>query len=129
MPDRTQTLSALCPAATALAGPPVGGPSIVCGVLRREGNSADGITEGEGHEHLTATADPSMVLGFCCGTAIPPATPEQAKGEAQANYCYCPIWQQEKERIWAEAERAWGISRPKELPPITSADDLIASLS
>lgn len=99
---------ARCPAAQQLAGPPIGGPSIICGVLRREGAAQDGITEGDGHEHLTATADPSMVFGFCCGTAVPAATEEQAKGdEPHGHYTFCSIWVQEKDRIAADRERAW----------------------
>jgi hypothetical protein len=126
MPDQ---LPVRCPAAQPLVGPPVGGPSVICGILRREGDAQDGIREGTGQEHLTVKGDPSIVHGFCCGTALPPATVEQAKGEARANYGYCSIWQQEKERIWVEAEKAWGATPRKEMAPITSADDLIASLS
>lgn len=111
MPD----LSARCPAAEALDGPPVGGPSIVCRVMQREGAAQDGITEGAGFEHLLVTADPSIVLGFCCGQSSPPISLER-EGD-RAHYACCPIWQREQERIAAAQQRAWKAPRN---PALTS---------
>lgn len=124
MPD----LCPVCPAARHVAGATPALEGIVCGVLLREGLIADGITEGEANEYMALGTDPSMIYGFCCGTAIPAATVEQAKGDARANYTYCSIWQQEKERIWDEKRRAWGEREAPVLDPITGAD-LLARIS
>lgn len=106
MPDR---LDPQCPAARYVAGAVPHREGVVCGVLRNEGRKADGITEGPGHEYLTVGGDPSTVYGFCCGRAVPAWTEAQAKDDenARGHYTFCPIWQAEKERIWAERERAW----------------------
>lgn len=53
---------------------------------------------------MTARKDPSTVYGFCCGTALTPASEAEAKGESKGCYAYCPIWQLEKERVWERRE-------------------------
>lgn len=126
MPDR---LVPRCPAANDLAGPPLGGPSIVCRIMQREGNAQDGITEGAGQEHLLLATDPSMVLGFCCGTADPPLTLD---GEARAHFAFCPIWQAEMQRVEDSKARAWESKPRLDLPNVqqikTPMDRALAEL-
>lgn len=101
---------------------------MICGVQRREGQAADAILEGDGQEHITASGDPSLYYGFCTGTALGPATTEQAEGaEAKGCYCYCPIWQAEKKRIEAGKPRAWESNSKLALPENT--EDLLARVA
>lgn len=97
-----------CPAARELAGPPIGGPSVVCGVLLRETGHEDGITLGDASPLVTSGKDPSIYHGFCTGCGIPSVTGEpNAAGRLPRHYTACSIWQQEKQRIWEAAQRAW----------------------
>lgn len=126
MPDQ---LTPRCPAAEAIGGPVCGGPSIVCRIMQREGQAQDGILEGAGQEHLLVTTDPSLVLGFCCGTAYAPISLE---GEARAHYAFCPIWQAERKREEEAKARAWE-SRPRlHLPDVktikTPFDEALAEV-
>jgi hypothetical protein len=90
----------VCPAALPLAGPPAGGPAVVCGIVQREGERADEITHGAYQGQLiTQRKDPSTLLGFCCGRALPVLHANQ--DERRAHHSNCPIWQLEKERIRA----------------------------
>jgi len=97
-----------CPAAYALSGPPVGGPSVICGVLQREDATDDSITAGQSSPHITLAKDPSMYLGLCTGRELPTIDGEaDESGRFRQHYTSCTIWQQEKERLWADQERAW----------------------
>lgn len=99
--------TALCPAADQLAGPPIGGPSVICGVLRREAVD-DAITVGRISPLITALHDASIFFGFCCGQQDGSIMGEpRADGSWPQHYTSCPIWQEEKERVWEDAERAW----------------------
>lgn len=55
------------------------------------------VTDSE----ITAVADPSSILQFCCSSG----------------YRTCPVWMAEKERIWAEQRTSLidaGATRPPE---------------
>lgn len=82
--------------------------------MQREGRKQDGITEGTGQEHMLVTADPSIVLGFCCGTSDPPISLD---GEARAHYAFCPVWQAEQKRIEDAQARAFGSKPRLHMPP------------
>lgn len=100
---------ALCPAARPLAGPPIGGPSVVCAILLREGGGQDTVTEGGEYPHITVRHDPSTYLGFCTGDELPILDDEDLERRTDRgdrpprSYTVCPIWQEEKKRI-AEAK-------------------------
>lgn len=99
--------TALCPAADQLAGPPIGGPSILCGVLRREAVD-DRITIGRISPLITALHDPSIFFGFCCGHDVPAWDGQvDSRGTLPKHYTSCSIWQEEKQRIAEERKRAW----------------------
>lgn len=99
--------TALCPAADQLAGPPIGGPSVICGVLRREAVD-DAIVIGKVSAAITSLHDPSIFFGFCTGHDVPSITGEpNAAGRLPKHYTSCSIWQEEKRRVWAAQERAW----------------------
>lgn len=99
--------TALCPAAEQLAGPPIGGPSVICGVLRREAVD-DAITIGRTSPHITSLHDASIYFGFCCGQHLPSLDGQPDEdGHLPQHYTSCSIWQEEKQRIWKAAARAW----------------------
>lgn len=82
-------LSPVCPAANVLAGPPLGGPSIICGVLARDfGEDPDSRRESEDWHLFTSRNDAGTVHGFC----------------TCPNYVNCAVWENEKDRI-AESRR------------------------
>ena len=78
-----------CPAATLLDGPPVSGPSAICGVMandqQRQGSAPEGETAGV---LVTSGNDPSSYWVFCTGL-----------------YQRCPVWRSEKQRIEREGVR------------------------
>jgi hypothetical protein len=107
-------LEPVCPAATPIAGPVGRGPSIVCGVIaldRREGTDGVGLTAaGAAAERqsvdgvlLRMDSDPSSIIGFCCGTAVPVL--HDGERQRRAHHSYCPVWVAEKERIAAGREQ------------------------
>ena len=83
--------------------------------MQREGQAQDGIIEGAGAEHLLIASDPSLVLGFCCGTA---AAPLSLEGEPRAHYAFCPIWQAELKREEEAKTRAWQAKPRLQLPDV-----------
>ena len=99
--------TALCPAAIPLAGPPIGGPAVVCGVLRLQ-NVDDVITVGRVSPLITSLHDPSMYFGLCCGQQDG-SIMGTARGDGSwpQHYTSCTIWQENKEAIWAARDRAW----------------------
>lgn len=76
-------LSPTCPGAIPQAGPPLTGPSVICGPLAREqkqdANSMQGSPDGVVFTH---GKDPRTLHGYCCGT-----------------YTECVVWQAEKKRL------------------------------
>ena len=79
----------LCPAATPLDGPPVTGPSVICGVIRNDQKRDTlSIQAQEIGALVTEKKDPSSYAGFCTGS-----------------YERCPIWRAERHRLWREGSR------------------------
>lgn len=123
MPD----LKPVCPAADHVHGVDRFHEGIVCCVQQVEGEKADTLVEGGAHAYMREHTDPSIVLGFCCGTALPALTAEQAKGEARASYTYCPIWQAAREAEWERKQRA--IEGADRYRHPESAEDLMARIA
>lgn len=97
------TVRAVCPAAEQLAGPPVGGPSVICRAMVGDEIQTDQILHGQSVSPLVlARRDPSTLYGFCCGTAIPRSTDDDV--EVRGSYTFCPVWEAEKKRIWERKE-------------------------
>jgi hypothetical protein len=76
-------------------------------VLRREAVD-DAITIGRVSAHITSQHDPSIYFGLCCGSQDG-SIMGTARGDGSwpQHYTSCTIWQEEKERVWADQERAW----------------------
>lgn len=87
--------TATCPGALPLAGPPVSGPSVICGPLAND-QDADPVSQQGGSvwSVFTSLNDPGTFHGYCCG-----------------RYTACSIWRAEKERIWAAQRRFVGEDR------------------
>jgi hypothetical protein len=98
-----------CPAAAKIEGACTANSGVICRVFQREHEQVDphGMSAGTygftkqatGGVLLTMKSDPSSVVRFCHGSDLPVVTDED--GQARDSYTYCPIWQAEKERIWA----------------------------
>jgi hypothetical protein len=56
--------------------------------------------EGEGGVFITAKHDPSSLVMFCCGDAVPVVTSD-AREKGRASYTYCPVWQAARDRYLA----------------------------
>lgn len=98
----------ICPAAYWLAGPPMSGPSVVCRIMEREDAQDDAILVGEGNPHITVRDDPSIYFGFCTGSQDGSLSGKpRADGSWPQHYTSCPIWQEMKEAVWADRDRAW----------------------
>lgn len=112
------TLETVCEAATAV------GDGVVCGVLKVDHELRDHILTGNALDPFVSIhTDPSTVLNFCCGTALPveptvtaldrllhdiPDDPEDG-ATRHAHYTNCPVWQLHVERDRFEGADGLGL--------------------
>lgn len=103
-----------CPAAVPVAGVTPARCGVVCGVIANDRQRVDGVDMdprqlaiaregGDGDTFLTLAGDPSTIERFCCGDGLPVLDPFEKAG-GRDTYTYCPVWQAEKDRIWAGRE-------------------------
>lgn len=79
----SDTLKPLCPAAEPIAGPPVGGPSILCGVVRRARRDLQTRYERDTNFGVLNTTrdNPSTIRNYCCSEG----------------FTKCPLWRRARE--------------------------------
>jgi hypothetical protein len=104
-----------CPAAEALAGPPMSGPSVVCRVMAAEDARADSILEGMVGGRLITDLDQGTILrGFCCGPGLPRFTDTD---KPRGHYTFCPVWEAaeaaERQRKEADGRAFAAPEKPK----------------
>lgn len=101
-----------CPAAAPLAGTSQVTQGLVCRAMQQDIERDDGTALGMSagkygylqHEafagvHLNLKSDPTTVIKLCHGHGLPVLTDDDH--QARDHYTYCPVWQAEKERLWA----------------------------
>lgn len=99
----------MCPAAAPIAGACASQQGVVCRVMQRDHEDDPGLNmsaaaagfihhEATGGVYLNLKSDPSTVVKFCHGDALPVLHDGEVAG-GRASYTYCPTWQAEKERI------------------------------
>lgn len=99
-----------CPAALAIAGASDSQQGVICRVMQRDHEDDAGVRmtagqsgfiqhEATGGVYLNLKSDPSSVLGFCHGDALPVLSDDDEKSLARASYTRCPVWEAEKDRI------------------------------
>lgn len=99
----------ICPAARPIAGACGADQGVVCVVMEHDHEGEPGIemsAAATGFVHHEATAgvylnlrsDPSTVMKFCHGDALPVLDDGDVAG-GRASYTYCPTWEAEKARI------------------------------
>jgi hypothetical protein len=96
----------VCPAAEKVVGVATHDGGCVCRIQTLDQEAETGIgmdphqlqvaRESTGGAFLTVKTDPSTVLRFCFGDAVPVITGED--GQACDSYTYCPVWQRRRER-------------------------------
>jgi hypothetical protein len=122
--ETTNPPHTVCPAAEGLAGPPIGGPSVVCKIITREMSLVDYILESrniEGMAHVTSRRKPTILRGFCCGDSHPRQPGDK---RARAHYTFCPVWEahEELERKRLMGEEGHRIFDAPEKPKILGQD-------
>lgn len=113
-----------CPAAFPIAGASSGRRGVVCRAMQQDQDADPGVgasprqlevtRETQGGVYLTVERDPSSVVMFCHGSAVPVVTDED--GQGRASYTYCPTWQAARDRHLAGLA---GLTEPVE-PEATS---------
>lgn len=99
-------LECRCPYGVLQAGPPIGGPSVICRAMEAEGERTDAIAEGEtSGKLLTLAENPSTVLGMCCGTDLPLLGPRSPIEKGRRTHTVCPVFREEWERQQAHRRR------------------------
>lgn len=94
-----------CPAALAIAGACASQQGVVCRIMQHDQDDDPGVDmsagqlgtlrETEGGVYLNCKSDPSSVVGFCHGHALPVLHED---GDARASFTSCPVWQLHRER-------------------------------
>lgn len=105
----------VCPAAAPIAGAVPEAAGVVCRIMKREYEQTphDGMNaaqygfttrEATGGILLTLKSDPSTVIRFCHGNAVPVLTNED--GLSRDSYTYCPVWQADRDAKLEGRKRA-----------------------
>lgn len=68
---------------------------------------------------VTSQRDPSTFFGFCVGLGLPRATDDASR--PHGHYTFCPVWEAEKKRIWANRELMRAPRRPGLSPAAEAA--------
>lgn len=98
-----------CPAAAKIAGACGSQEGVVCRVMQTAHKDDPGLNmtagqsgfiqnEADGGVYLNLKSDPSTVVKFCHGDALPVLHDGTHLG-GRASYTYCPTWQAERARI------------------------------
>lgn len=112
-----------CPAALKVTGASSGRRGVVCRIMQADQEADPGVDmnprqlevlrETQGGVYLSVEHDPSTVVMFCHGTAVPVVTNED--GQGRASYTYCTTWQTARDRHLAGLE---GLADPVEPEPV-----------
>lgn len=102
---------AKCPAALPIYGASAACAGIVCRVMELDRSKEAGhgyspaqhalSRDGDDGVLLTAKSDPSTIERMCCADRDVPVLDHDEKPGGRDSYTYCPVFQAEKERIWA----------------------------
>lgn len=117
-----------CPAALRVDGACESNAGVVCRVIEQDlkRELGTGMTAGQlgvmrestGGVFLTMGSDPSTVMRFCFGDAVPVL--DNRGGKGRDSYTYCPVWQAELERLWEGKDR---LTKPVEPDPVSMGVD------
>jgi hypothetical protein len=97
---------------------------VVCRVMQQDQQADAGVDmsagqlgilrETEGGVFISAKSDPSTLVMFCHGEAVPVVTNDD--GQGRASYTYCPTWQTARERELAGED---GLTDPVVAEPVS----------
>lgn len=139
--------SPTCPAALKVTGAMPANAGVVCRLMQEDQESDAGVDmtagqlekvrEGSGGVFISANQDPSTLVMFCHGNAIPVLTDDD--GQGRASYTYCPVWQAARDRELAGEDgltapviaepTSMGVSSDEAVDPWAAAIDGLRELT